>query len=85
MSAVITHRLTYNHDTDRWTCPCGYMLGDGRDKLFAKCKYKHRTLSRNQDKVAQPKFRETSKRFTPVENRHLSHRSDDLFGFASDV
>ena len=31
----LTHRLTFAEG--RWSCECGYVLGDGHEKLYAKC------------------------------------------------
>jgi hypothetical protein len=33
------HDHTLKHDpfTGRWSCKCGYVLGDGREKLLAPC------------------------------------------------
>jgi hypothetical protein len=31
------HDLQFNRVTQRWGCACGYALGDGREKLLARC------------------------------------------------
>lgn len=31
------HKLAHNPFTSRWSCACGYVLGDGREKLLAPC------------------------------------------------
>jgi hypothetical protein len=33
----LTHSLGYDRDKHRWSCPCGYILGDGHEKLYARC------------------------------------------------
>jgi hypothetical protein len=34
----LTHRLECDPATHRWSCKCGYKLGDGHNKLYARCK-----------------------------------------------
>jgi len=31
------HKLKHNPFNGRWSCECGYVLGDGREKLLAPC------------------------------------------------
>lgn len=36
--AKLTHKLEYNRWLDRWRCSvCGYVLGSGREALYAQC------------------------------------------------
>jgi len=35
---MLTHKLTFNPMTERWSCRCGYLLGrDGHEALYALC------------------------------------------------
>ena len=34
----LTHRLVHDKESDRWKCKCGYTLGDGHAKLYARCR-----------------------------------------------
>jgi hypothetical protein len=33
----LTHSLEYDRNKHRWLCKCGYILGDGHEKLYARC------------------------------------------------
>jgi len=35
--APLTHALTYDSKTDRWSCKCGYILGTGHAECYALC------------------------------------------------
>ncbi len=32
-----SHKLTHDPFTSRWSCECGYVLGDGREAFLAPC------------------------------------------------
>jgi hypothetical protein len=32
------HKLAHNPFTSRWSCRCGYTLGDGREAFLAPCR-----------------------------------------------
>jgi len=56
---TLIHGLTYDRKTSRWSCKCGYVLGDGHHALYAVCPLSHRdkkvnaqvSLSSNEDKL----------------------------------
>ena len=37
MTTKLTHKLEHDKWKDRWSCVCGYVLGTGRDELYAQC------------------------------------------------
>ena len=45
---VLTHALLYDGRTNRWSCKCGYVLGDGHHALYALCPLSHRDKVVNQ-------------------------------------
>jgi hypothetical protein len=64
------HNHTLRHDpfSHRWSCKCGYVLGDGREKLLAPCpltlikkpkarKEKHETRKRKSKDASSRKSR----------------------------
>lgn len=37
LKPATTHQLRHDPITDRWSCGCGYTLGDGREAFLALC------------------------------------------------
>jgi hypothetical protein len=37
MHAEHPHKIVHDPMTHRWKCPCGYTLGDGRERYMAAC------------------------------------------------
>jgi hypothetical protein len=49
----LTHKLEHDKRSGRWSCKCGYVLGSGRDKLYARCPLERRPENRITDKPQQ--------------------------------
>lgn len=45
----LTHALLY--EANRWRCKCGYVMGDGHDKLYALCPLSLRDKARRPESV----------------------------------
>ena len=50
------HKLKHNPFNGRWSCECGYVLGDGREKLLAPCPL---TLKKRKEKHANTRKRKS--------------------------
>ena len=78
----LTHTLVHNKRTDRWTCKCGYALGDGHKKLYARCPRYQAAYTENNigPRTNEAKPFKNDKRRPRYSTRRISPPSDDLFG-----
>jgi len=64
---TLTHHLVYDKRAARWSCKCGYELGNGHHALYAVCPLSHRDKAVNERKRkadARPKGKGSYREFT---------------------
>jgi hypothetical protein len=79
MSRILTHKLEYNHNADRWACKCGYTLGrDGHEALYARCALAQTapppTKPDTKPKPVRPPPPKPPKKAPPTTPRQVYHR-----------
>lgn len=60
MKRELTHRLYFVKARDRWICGCGYVLGDGHAKLYARCKFfgKRQPEASHENMISTPRAKD---------------------------
>lgn len=86
---MLTHRLEYDKWQDRWRCNvCGYVLGTGREQLYAPCPadpdgyIEFDIRSTDEKKTAAKKIQTpaTPKRQAGRRVARVYRKGEDLFG-----
>ena len=77
----LTHKLTCDPNTQRWSCKCGYLLGrDGHEALYAVCPeygYIEFDISKTTHEAATPTA--TPKRQAGRRVARIHRQGSDLF------
>jgi hypothetical protein len=73
----LSHALVYDTHTNRWSCKCGYKLGDGHHALYALCPLSHRDKIVNQSRRRQAYHQMEISSAAPIKKQAL-----DIFDLA---